>query len=91
MKMEKDDHDEIKEIARLLSNFVHERVKEKLSNDMIWKECYEGVLEDLEYEIGLTEENIEECTEENLTINKIEREGYLRGLKTVVKMFTHNR
>lgn len=75
------------EIAKQIADLINENVERLNHNDKKYKNLYETIMEDLESEIRYTEELIEDFTESKLTINKIEQEGYLRCLKTMVNRF----
>lgn len=75
------------EIAKQITDLINKNVERLNHNDKKYKNLYESIMEDLENEIRCTEELIEDFTESKLTINKIEQEGYLRCLKTMVNRF----
>ena len=75
------------EIAKQITDLINKNVERLNHNDKKYNNLYELIMEDLENEIRCTEELIEDFTESKLTINKIEQEGYLRCLKTMVNRF----
>lgn len=76
-----------KEIAKQLTELINRNVNSLKLDDEKWKNQYNAVMEELEIEIKSTEELIEDFTESKLTFNKIEQEGYLRCLRTLVNRF----
>lgn len=75
------------EVAKIIAEMINKEVSKLNHDDQKWKYQYEYVMEELEREINYTEELIEDFTESKLSFNKIEQEGYLRCLKTMVKRF----
>lgn len=78
-----------KEVAKQLTELINRNVNSLKLDDEKWKNQYNFVMEELEIEIKSTEELIEDFTESKLTFNKIEQEGYLRCLRTMVNRFRH--
>lgn len=76
-----------KEVAKQLAVLINRNVNSLKLDDEKWKNQYNYVMEELEIEIRDTEELIEDFTESKLTFNKIEQEGYLRCLRTMVNRF----
>lgn len=76
-----------KEVARQITDLINKNVNQLKHDDQKWKSQYDSVIEELESEIKQTEELIEDFTESNLSFNKIEQEGYLRCLRTMVNRF----
>jgi len=76
-----------KEVARQITELINKNVNQLKFEDEKWKNQYDSVMEELEHEIKMTEELIEDFTESKLTFNKIEQEGYLRCLRTMVNRF----
>ena len=76
-----------KEVAKQLTELINRNVNSLKLDDEKWKNQYNSVMEELEIEIKSTEELIEDFTESKLTFNKIEQEGYLRCLSTMVNRF----
>ena len=76
-----------KEVAKQLTELINRNVNRLKLDDEKWKNQYNSVIEELEIEIKSTEELIEDFTESKLTFNKIEQEGYLRCLNTMVNRF----
>ena len=76
-----------KEIAKQLNELINRNVNSLKLDDEKWKNQYNAVMEELEIEIKNTEELIEDFTESKLSFNKIEQEGYLRCLRTMVNRF----
>ena len=75
------------EIAKQIAELINNKVSQLKRDDEKWKTHYNDVMEELESEIKSTEEFIKDFSESKLTINAIEQEGYLRGLKTMVNRF----
>ena len=78
---------EIEEISKKISDLIERSVEEVTYDDTKWKKYYENVIEELEYEIQSTEPIIADFTEAGLSINRIEVEGYMRALKTMLNRF----
>ena len=76
-----------KEVAKQLTELINRNVNSLKLDDEKWKNQYNAVMEELEIEIKSTEELIEDFTESKLSFNKIEQEGYLRCLITMVNRF----
>ena len=76
-----------KEVAKQLTELINRSVNSLKLDDEKWKNQYNAVMEELEIEIKSTEELIEDFTESKLSFNKIEQEGYLRCLRTMVNRF----
>lgn len=76
-----------KEIAKQITELINKNVNQLKHDDEKWKNQYDSVMEELESEIKATEELIEDFTEPKLPFNKIEQEGYLRCLRTMVNRF----
>ena len=76
-----------KEVAKQIAELINKNVSQLNHDDTKWKNQYDSVMEELESEIKNTEELIEDFTESKLTFNKIEQEGYLRCLRTMVNRF----
>lgn len=76
-----------KEVANKLTELINKLVYDLQHDDQKWKDQYEEVMEELETEIRIAKEVILDFNEENLTLNKIEQEGYLRCLITMVNRF----
>lgn len=76
-----------KEIAKQITELINKNVNQLKHDGQKWKNQYDVVMEELESEIKITEETIEDFTESKLQFNKIEQEGYLRCLRTMVNRF----
>lgn len=76
-----------KEIAKQITELINENINQLKNDDEKWKNQYDSVMEELEFEIKMAEELIEDFTESKLSFNKIEQEGYLRCLRTMVNRF----
>lgn len=72
-----------KEIAEL----INRNVNSLKQDDEKWKNHYESVMSELDYEINKTKEAIQDFSESKLSINRIEQEGYLRCLEVMVNRF----
>ncbi len=77
----------VEEIAEELLELIELKSQTSYRKDNKWKHHYENVMQQLEQEIKLYKEIIVENTDNNLTLNKIEAEGYMRGLITMVNRF----
>ena len=76
-----------KEIAKQITELINKNINQLKNDDEKWKNQYDLVMEELEFEIKMAEELIEDFTESKLSFNKIEQEGYLRCLRTMVNRF----
>ena len=74
-------------ITRDISSYIHSKVIDITKDDNKWKEYYDSIIEQLKSEIHQTKEVIADYNDNNLTINRIEQEGYLRALITMVNQF----
>lgn len=72
---------------RSIASYVQETVSSLKYDDTYWEEKCKDMLSELDFQIKQANEQIVDITESNLTINRIESEGYLRGLLTVREMF----
>jgi gas vesicle protein len=77
----------LEDITRDIASYIEKKVGNITYNDQKWKEHYDSVTEELKSEIERTKEAIKEYAEDNLTVNRIEMEGYLRGLITMTNQF----
>ena len=77
----------LEDITRDIALYIENKVNDVNNDDQKWKEYYDSVIEELESEIVRTKEAIKEYSEDNLTVNRIEMEGYLRGLITMLNQF----
>ena len=77
----------VKEISKQITELINSNVSRLNSEDHRWKEHYEGIMSELDCEIEQLKAVIKDYKEENLTLNAIEQEGYLRGLITMVNRF----
>lgn len=75
------------EIARQLATLINQNISKKQNDDNKWKNHYFEIIEELEHEIKFSEDNILDYKEDKLTFNLIEQEGYLRGLKRMLRSF----
>lgn len=72
---------------RSIASYVQETVSNLKHDDTYWEEKCKDMLGELDFQIKQANEQIVDVTESNLTINRIESEGYLRGLLTVRALF----
>jgi 3-methyladenine DNA glycosylase AlkD len=79
------------DITESVSKYVDQRLKIHINNDQEWKSHYNDCIRELKEELKATESVIKDYSEENLTVGRIEQEGYLRALKTMLNSFEHNR
>ena len=77
----------LEDITRDIASYIENKVNDVNNDDQKWKDNYDSVIEELKSEIVRTKEAIKEYDEDNLTVNRIETEGYLRGLITMVNHF----
>jgi hypothetical protein len=73
-----------KEIAKQIAELINRNVNSLKQDDEKWKNHYESVMSELDYEI---KEAIQDFSESKLSINRIEQEGYLRCLEVMVNRF----
>lgn len=78
---------ELNDIAKDIASYIENKVSNITYDDQKWKEHYDSVVEELKNEIERTKEVIKDYSEDNLTVNRIELEGYLRGLITMTNQF----
>lgn len=85
----KEEQDEVlfDNAMRSIASYVQETVSNLKYDDTYWEEKCKDMLSELDFQIKQANEQIVDVTESNLTINRIESEGYLRGLLTVREMF----
>lgn len=74
------------QIAKEIQSLIDSEVR-KQTPETKWKEYYQEVMSELSNELGQAEAIIEEFTDENLTLNAVEQEGYRRCLKYMVEKF----
>ena len=70
------------EIERIIDQRVKERVKSLTGKEEEIIECLKGFINEMDYVIKSTNEAIEDFNENNLTVGRIEEEGFLRGIIT---------
>ena len=70
------------EIERIIDQRVKERVKSLTGKEEEIIECLKGFISEMDYVIKSTNEAIEDFNENNLTVGRIEEEGFLRGIIT---------
>ena len=70
-----------------IASYIESRVANIIHDDHIWKEYYESIINELKSEVESTKDIIKDYAEESLTVNRIEMEGYLRGLITMIDRF----
>lgn len=75
------------DVAQRVAVLIDQAVNEATKGVTKWKRQYKTVMDELELEISQSEIEIKDLTEDNLSINRIEEEGYLRALKTMVNRF----
>lgn len=86
-----EDQKQINDIADQISIIINRAVSKKVPNrDSKWEEHYNDCMERLSQEMHIVEKVIADYAEENLTVNRIEQEGYLRALKTMLNEFKDN-
>ncbi len=86
MEIEKD-NEVIMSIAEKLAVLVNQTAKNVENNEQKYKNQYDSVMAELEFEIKQASSGLEYLKEENLTFSAIEQEGYLRCLKQMVDKF----
>jgi hypothetical protein len=77
----------VSDITESVSKYVDQRLKIHINSNKEWESHYNDCILELKQELKTTESVIKDYTEENLTVNRIEQEGYLRGLKTMLNSF----
>lgn len=77
----------LEDITRDIALYIENKVNDINSDDQKWKNYYDSIIVELESEIVRTKEAIKEYSEDNLTVNRIEMEGYLRGMITMLNQF----
>lgn len=80
-----------KDLQKLIDKKVQEKINEITGNIQEYVDWIEGLDETMESLINDARKYIEDFDEENLTINKIESEGFLRGLITVKNQIDHGK
>lgn len=75
---------------RSIASYIQETVSSLKYDDTYWEEKCKDMLSELDFYIKQAKEQIVDVTVNNLTINRIEFEGYLRGLLTVRAIFSEN-
>lgn len=71
-----------KEIAKQIADLINRNVNSLKQDDEKWKNHYEQVMSELDYEINETKEAIQDFSESKLSIK-----GYLRCLEVMVNRF----
>lgn len=77
----------IEKISEKLLSIIDSEVIKIQNDDQKWKNHYDNIMFTLDSEIEYTNDLIADYSESKLTFNKIEQEGYLRCLKTMVSRF----
>jgi hypothetical protein len=77
----------LEDITRAIASYIENKVSNITHDDTKWKEHYISVIEELKSEIENTKDAIKDYSDDNLTVNRIEMEGYLRGLITMTNQF----
>lgn len=77
----------LEDISRDIASYIDNKVAYIRYDDNKWKSGYEDGVDEIESEIARTRELIKDYSDEKLTINSIEAEGYLRGLITMLNIF----
>ena len=77
----------IKKLAEDLEAIINSEIRKTQSDDTKYKNHYNNVMAELENRIKDTETFKQHLTEQNLSFNAIEAEGYLRALKDMVEEF----
>ena len=77
----------LEDITRDISHYIETKVNDINHDDQKWKNYYDSIIVELESEMVRTKEVIKEYSDDNLTVNRIEMEGYLRGLITMLNQF----
>ena len=66
----------VKEIAVRISELIDRKASDMTYEDRKWKEYYDSIIHNLNDEINQCKQLIQDYSDENLTINRIESEGY---------------
>ncbi len=80
--MKTEDQEMINRIANDVVQIIYRYIRKQDSRNAELELQIEAYIGNIENEIEHIEELIQDYTEENLTFNRIEQEGYLRCLKT---------
>jgi glycerate kinase len=85
-QIQKQKETELQELSATIQNIINREVEDKLNSNVTnnYKDAYENMISTIEEHIDNYKESIEDFTETNLTVNKIESEGGLRALITVL-------
>jgi hypothetical protein len=79
-----------KQIQDIIDQRVEKKLSELTNNDNAFKEVLQDHIEDLNYQIKDAKANIGDYKDDNLTISKVEEEGYLRCLITMKNRLEYN-
>ena len=83
--MSETNQEKINDIANTIANDLTKIIQKEVylinKKNPIWKDVVEEFLRDIESDLESAESSIQEYNDDNLTINRIEQEGYLRCLK----------
>lgn len=74
-------------IAKQIKTLIDNSINSLNNVDKRWELHYKEIMCEISEEILICEEKIKDFREENLRINTIEQEGYLRCLKTMYNRF----
>jgi hypothetical protein len=72
------------DITAYVMELLNARVENAYDVDHVWQTHFMDCIENVEFDISRAEEDIVELKEDKLTLNALEQEGYLRGLKTTL-------
>jgi hypothetical protein len=77
----------INKISEAVSDYVETQTHNAVKKNDAWKEQYMTCIDELKHELKNSEECVADYKSENLNLNALEQEGYLRALKTMLNTF----
>lgn len=80
----------IAEISADIEGIIRWQVKQGINDDSKYERLYKSCIQDIENEIKSSKEIIKNFSENELSFNKIEQEGFLRGLIYIRDLFKEN-
>lgn len=79
----------MEELAKKLQRFIDYEVSKTIETNTKYERLYKSILEILDEEITHARKLKTDCANDELTINAVEWEGYLRALLTMQSKFKH--
>jgi capsule polysaccharide export protein KpsE/RkpR len=74
------------ELTAYVTELLDYRVKNGYEDDHAWQNHVLNCIEEIESDIIGCEADIEDLKDDKLSLNALEHEGYLRGLKTALNL-----